>query len=150
LTSFVTTDGADYVLDVLFGQSQVPLPSYWIALCNDVPEIGDDGSTIIEPDPTQGYVRVELVNEAANFALSGYGEMVNANDLVWPPLPDETDWGVLVAYGVLDTPNVATGRLLLTGLLSPPVQPDVGISVRVQAGLLAFAVASVTPSYQPT
>jgi hypothetical protein len=148
MTSFVTNAGSAHVLAILFGRTELALPDHFLALCHKLPNLGDDGSTIDEPDPAQGYQRVQYANYQNNWLLSGYNEAINVNDILWPVVAG--DWGALTAFGILDSPTIGTGRLFYCGTLNPPLQPAVLTQLRVRAGQLVVNVASITPSYQPT
>jgi hypothetical protein len=148
MTSFVSNAGAAHVLAVLFGRTETALPNYFVALCQRLPQISDAGTTLAEPGPSNGYQRVMLPNYATSWTLSGYNEAVNAIDLVWPTVTD--DWGKLTSFAITDSQEVGTGRLLISGLLSPPLQPQLLTQLRVRAGQLVINASSMTPSYQPT
>ena len=64
-----------------------------------------------------------MPNFAANWTLSAYNEAVNAVDILWPVVA--ADWGVLTAFGILDSPDIGSGRLLVCGTLNPPLQPAI-------------------------
>jgi hypothetical protein len=149
LTSFIANDGSDYMNNVLFGQFEVPLASYWLGMVTAVPEIGDSGETIVEPTDSS-YVRIEVPNTADFWTPSDNGLSVNAVDLVWPVVRDGGDWGLLLGVVVLDVPDIGFGRLLMCAQLSPAIQPDPGVAARIIAGGLTLSLASITPSYQPS
>lgn len=152
MTSFVGSDGSDYMLGVLFGQVEPPLASYWLGLLNEFPESGDSGDTIIEPSFDPVYARIEVPNTITWWGLNEAGEVENLVDLIWPPPSGNYDWGQLVAVAVLDVPDIGQGRLLLSGMLSPPItlEPASGNAAQIDAGGVSFSLASVDPNYEPS
>jgi len=150
MTSFVTNAGSAHILAVLFGRTEAPLATYYLGLCTALPEIGDDGSTILEPDATTGYQRAIVPNDNADWDPSGYYEAFNANDIVFPTVPEAGGWGVLNAYAVLDVADLGSGRLLLCGTLNPPISPAPLAQVVIHPQQLMITVSSLAPSFQPT
>jgi hypothetical protein len=150
MTSFVASQGSDYVLNCMFGQTELPVPNYFLALCTAMPDLGDDGSSIIEVGFGLGYSRLQVPNSQAMWLPSGYHEAVNAVDLVWPVVPDGIDWGLILACAVCDTPDIGTGRLLFYTGIIPATQPAPGVMLRLMAGQLGVGITSVTAGYSPT
>jgi hypothetical protein len=149
MTSFVTSAGSAYLLAVLFGRTEQPLDTYYLGLCATLPELGDDGATITEPDVTTGYARAPVPNNDANWNASGYYEVFNAQQIFWPTVPEASGWGELTAFALLDVPDLLSGRLLLCGSLNPPLSPIPFTQVVVQPDQLVISATSISPSYQP-
>lgn len=150
MTSFVPNDGADYMLGVLFGQTEAPLSTYWLGLVSEMPDEGDTGETIVEPTADPAYARIAVPNTAEVWELTGYGEVENLVDFVFPPVSAGFDWGVLVAAVLLDVPDLGAGRLLMCGSLTPPALGSEDIAIRLAASGLSLSLASIAPTYEPT
>jgi hypothetical protein len=150
MASYLTTAGSEYMLSCLFGRSKQPWSAYYFALLRSMPDPGSDGANIDEPVTSVGYQRARLANDSANFTPSGYYESYNAVEIVWPTVPAETDWGKLIAFGMLDVADPGKGVLIMYGTLTPAQQPAPLSKVRVRVGQLAITVASMSPSFQPT
>lgn len=124
----------------LFGREQLlaavytpdvytPPAGLWIALTLLVPGTNDDGTTIIEPDPSTGYERLSIGVGSAHWQPSGAGELTQVNSGTMPALTADT--GLIVGYAVVDAAAIGAGNAYIVGDLPQPIQGTSGIALFV-------------------
>lgn len=133
----LTTAGANLFLDLIFGQNQADLATYYIGLVRTEPDINDTGSTINEPSGG-AYARVAVTNNGTNFAAAEAGEKVNDTLITFPTATG--NWGNITFVVICDA--ASGGNLLAWGRLSSPTQVVSGRTVSFEPGVLSATASS--------
>jgi hypothetical protein len=123
----LTMDGANYVLDVAFGQEQSPASSLYIAVMYDEGSYLATGDDLSEPE-VASYARVEMPNTVAYWGDTADGLKSNSADIIFPTATET--WGQVRFWAICDA--ATGGRCLAWG----------GMSARLvaQGGTLRFPV----------
>lgn len=97
----LTLWGAGELLRTFFGQTSAPPPSFFLALIKDIaPSPYVSGSELDEPDPTLGYARVEIPNDAPTW-ISDSGQLhIVANEIDLSFLTATADWGRISYWAI--------------------------------------------------
>lgn len=146
MTATITSYGASYFLDTLFGRRQAPPAAYWVALLTQAPGAQADATMLGEPDANAGYARVLLTNDQFGFRPAASG--VSSNDAgVYFPLAS-ANWATVTHYGLCD--SLVGGKLFLYGSLATPRKVMAGDIARIPPGLLTMTLANLSPALVST
>jgi hypothetical protein len=140
MSAVVTSYGATYFLDVLFGGRQAPPANYWVALLAQAPGAQADGSLLAEPDPNAGYARTLLPSDQLNFAAAATGVIQTSAAIVFPVAT--ADWTTVTHYALCDAQT--GGNVYLYGSFATPRKVLNGDVCRIPNGLLHLTVASLS------
>lgn len=146
MASAITTYGATFVLNTLFGKRATPPDSFYIALLTQAPGEQADGTTLSEPDPNAGYARMLLANDALSWGQAVDG-VVTSTASVFFPLAT-ANWVPVSHYALCD--SLTGGNVYLYGSFTVPRRVMVGDQCRIPAQLLAVSVASLSTALVST
>lgn len=113
----------------------VPITSAQLALCLAMP-VRTATVDLIQEVTAPEYTRATLPMSAATWVGTGFGELTNRNDIVYPTVTSDT-WGGVVAWALLDP---VSGNCMNVGSLDNPNEPLVGQTVRIFAGTLVIGI----------
>lgn len=139
MSSAITTYGASYVLNVLFGQRQTPPPFYYVALLTQAPGEQADGTTLKEPDPNAGYARAQLLNDTFSWGQAVDGMVTSTASVLYPVAT--SDWTPVTHYALCDAQT--GGNVYLYGSFTTPRKVTSGDQCRIPSQLLNVSVASL-------
>jgi hypothetical protein len=112
--SFVD-DFENTVMNAILGATSSLLPDpIYIGLSTTTP--GDDGTGFTEPAALDGYARVMVANDGAEWAAAIGGEKSNTNAIVFPTATGS--WGTVSHFGVFTA--ISGGTPKITGALDTP------------------------------
>lgn len=110
-----TADGLAYLAE-LWSYGEEPVGSYYVALIRTIPPtFAADGDNLDEPD-SAAYVRAELVNDSANWAVNN-GTVANVFEVAFPPC--DVTWGRIGYWAICDEEE--GGRVFFVGQLEEPL-----------------------------
>lgn len=136
MSATFTTYGRQLMMGALFDPDNfVPIPTLTVALCTDPPATNASIEDLIEPDPLDGYERVDYPSITGAWASSGFAERVTANDIAWPVVI--ADWGWVYGFAFLDIPNLQT---VIVGTLATPFVAVAGMVPTLEAGTVSFGL----------
>jgi hypothetical protein len=96
----LTLWGAGEILRSFFGKTAEPPPDFYLALIKDLaPNPYVSGSELDEPTVDQGYVRVQLPNDAVTWNSGGMLHIV-ANEVEAAFITATSDWGRIGYWAV--------------------------------------------------
>lgn len=110
------------------------LTTCYVALTLAVPESNAPGSNLVEPGA--GYARVQVPFGTANWELTGYGEVTNAADVVFPN--PTANWGLMQGYALVNA--LTGGETIAVGSLVNPQRVDFSKPPIVRAGGIIFGL----------
>ena len=115
----ISTDKANYILNGIFGRG---ITNCYLGFSTTPPQLNDSGviSNFTEPDPSTGYKRVPLTDEALSSMDAASGAQIkNGTYNIAFPVPNkESQYGTATHIGVFE---VATGGTpTITAALSEP------------------------------
>lgn len=102
----------------------VAVPTLYFCYTREVPESNIDGASLDEPDIAAGYNRVGYPLDSTHWNPTGFSEVFNVNQIVFPALTD--DWGMLFGMAIADSPTPGLGNVYAVGAMAEPFQPEVG------------------------
>lgn len=108
-------DVANDMLDLLLGTSGVLPATVYIGLLLAAPN--QDGTNVVEP-VGNGYQRIAVVNNPANWPAAVARRKTHAADIVWPAATG--NWGLITHVGIFDA--VSGGALRVADVLTTPRQ----------------------------
>lgn len=114
---------ANRLLKVAFGDDHTAdFPaSWWLAYLIDPPLADGTGSS--EPNPTYGYVRMELPNDSTNWLVpSDDGAVSNLLQIQFPVATGL--WGVPAWYGIYDSSTIDAGNAIAVNPIPSPITID--------------------------
>lgn len=120
MSASFTTYGRDQMLAaVLNADTFIPPAQWWLALCVATPHLNDDGTMLVEPDPSCGYARIAVPLGSANWTSIGVGEYSNAN--AWTAIGALTaDAGLCMGWAFTDSATIGEGNAWAVGNLADP------------------------------
>lgn len=134
----ISTQGQNWLLDVLFGGQQSAPATYYLGLLLAEPDEDDTGSTVSEPSGG-AYARVAVANSGSGFSAAAFGYKRNAGSLTFPTAT--ADWGLLTHFALFDAS--AAGKFILWGRLTTARRIDNGQTASFAAS--AFTINPTTP-----
>lgn len=124
------------VLDHLLGATVYTAPAtVYVGLSTTDPL--DDGSGVTEPSGANGYSRVAVTNNPANFPAALAGIKKNGVLLTFPQ-NTTADWGLLPYVFITD--SALGGNMLASGLISPPKTIQTGDVAEFAINSLIFTL----------
>lgn len=100
------------ILDHLLGAATYTAPAtVYVALYTAAPTDAGGGTEVTGG----GYVRVAVTNNATNWPAASGGAKANGTAITFPA--PTANWGVIVAFGILDA--ATAGNLMYWGLVTP-------------------------------
>jgi hypothetical protein len=116
----------------------VSTDTLFVALTHTVPLANQSGFTLDEPE-AGAYNRAAVELNSDNWALSGFGEVMNSADVDFPGFEPGEDWGYLMGWALLDSPSsgmtYAVGSLIQPTLATSDMPP-----VAMQPGGIVLAL----------
>lgn len=112
--------------------------SVWVAYTVNVPPANADGSQLEEPDPADGYGRLEIPLDSGHWAPTGFGEIFNALEDFFPS--PTSDWGFISGLALLDDGAVGLGNVVATGVVAEPFRCPVGTTPRLDVGAITIGL----------
>jgi len=140
MASGITSWGASYYLGVLFGQTQTPPTSYWVALCTAVPSEQVDGTMLSEPTSDVGYARIEIPSDQLSWDVPDDGVVTNIASVFYDTAT--ADWPVITHYALCDA--VVDGNVYLFGAFNVPRKVSTGDACRIPPNALSIHIGSLT------
>lgn len=141
MSAGVSDFGAAAWVQMMFGVVDVP-ENYWIALCNDEPGTGMDGTIIAALEPTDSaYGRVEVATGPSDWAASD-NYLTNINPIDFG-VPTE-DWGRITDFAICSA--ATDGELYAWGMLVSPQWATAGYSIILPPGGIVVALAALENS----
>lgn len=137
MSGVVTVAGARYFQRILFGQSEEPHSSYWIALTKSMPTVFNVADELDEVDiPDSGYARIEIPNDGEWWKDSVSISRTNAQDLIFDSAL--TDWGTIKYWALCSQED--GGDVFSYGNLEVALDVRALDRVVIQTGSLSFAL----------
>lgn len=146
MPSAVTTYGATYFLNTLFGQENPPPPFFYVALLTQAPGTQTDGSLLVEPDPAAGYTRAQLINDQNAWGTAVDGVIASTAQVVYPVA--SADWPTVTHYALCDT--LFGGNVYLYGNFIMPRRVLAGDQARLPAQALSLSIGSLSSAVSST
>jgi len=109
MAGFITSDGADYLMSLFAGVTEL-LPEYWLAIVTEQVGASQSAEDIKEP-LSDDYYRVSIVIGPDAWTVA-YGTATNTV-LVALPVPGIADWTGIVGWAICD--SFEGGRVLYAG-----------------------------------
>lgn len=111
------------------------ISTVWVALTKTVPESNAEGSNLNEP-VLMAYSRIEVPLGTANWGLTGYCEVYNLNELIFPT--PTSDWGLIQGWALC---TAATGgETIAVGSVVNPQRVLFGKAPTVKVGGIVFGL----------
>lgn len=133
---FFTTYGRTAMISSLFRPENAPvLTTAWLALTRTPPVATDTGSSIVEPTASS-YGRVSYGIGSYYWALSGPGQLVNAQAVSWVTPTD--DWDEVTGWALCT--ESTSGMVLACGRLRRSMVILAGTRLRVPQGSLRMTL----------
>lgn len=146
MSSSISTYGASYVLNMLFGGRQTMPVSYYVALLTAMPGPQTDGSLISEPPANSGYARVQLVND--QYAFGGATDGVTASTIAVLFPTATAEWPVIVGYALCD--SLVGGQVFIYGSFTTTRKIMSGDQARIAPQALSFSVTGLSTATSST
>lgn len=146
MSNQITSFGASWVLDCLFGQRQTPPASFFIALLTQDPGPNCDGTTLSEPDPNAGYARGLINNDALSWGQAEDGVTSSTATVLFPIATDT--WASVSHYALCD--ELTGGNVFLYGRFTVARKVATGDQCRIPSQLMSLSVASLSPALVST
>lgn len=127
-------DLANANLNLLLGTSGLLPGTVYIGLLLSAPN--QDGTGVVEPSGN-GYARVAVLNNAANWPNAVSRRKVHANDIVFPAASGGP-WGTITHVGIFDAATAGNLRIA-DPLTNPRTVLDTDV-FRFQAGVTPLAI----------
>lgn len=140
MSATITSYGATYFLDTLFGRRQAAPSDFWVALCTQAPGAQADGTMLAEPDPNAGYARALLPNDAISWAAADTGVIATSAAVVFPVATG--DWTRVTHWALGD--ELTGGNVYLYGTFAAGRRIAAGDVARIPAGVLNLSLASLS------
>lgn len=127
-----------YFLNLIAGnifqtKADLTIPNrLYIGLSTTAPNL--DGTGVSEPDASAAYGRVELTS----LTEPTDGVVANESDINFPE--STASWGSVTHFVIYDTDAVASGNLLMYGLLSTPNSVEAETVMTIEKGHLKLSV----------
>lgn len=118
-----------------FFRNEALVSTCWVAMTRRVPESNASGSQLDEPVGLN-YGRVELPFGTANWGLTGFNEVYNLNEVLFPA--PSGYWGLMMGWAVCTLET--GGETLGVGSIQNPLRVSVGSGPKVKAGGLIFGL----------
>lgn len=115
------------LLDHVFGAAAYTAPVTLFIGLSTTP-IADDGTGITEPG--NGYARVAVTNNLANFPAAVAGAKSNGASILFPPATGS--WGTITDFFISDA--AGAGNILASGLISAATPVSSGETIEFAAG----------------
>lgn len=135
--SQLTTYGAKFFTNCLFGRTQTPPANYYLGLATQSPYEASSGSNVIEPSSAFGYSRATLSNTS-----SGYIPSVIAKKIVSNVATLVTSGAHNIAVGTEITVNLNDPQFDRTGKLTGPWSTDAVAVTAVTTNTLNYSLTS--------
>jgi len=144
----VSSYGAQHWAGLMVGLTGMLPTSYYVALINDEPGEGWDGTALQTLEPPQlvsstTYDRPALALGSGTWAMADAGYAVCTTQLNWAQLPD-VDWGSLPYFAICD--DHLAGNLWAWDAFTEPLTITAGSTVSIPAGSISIELASLLPS----
>lgn len=146
MASAITTYGASYLLNVSFGQRQIPPPYFYVALLTATPGTQADGTLLQEPSIPSGYNRVLMINDQTLFGTAIDGVTTSTSEVMFGVATD--DWPLVTHYALCD--SLVGGNVYLYGSFNLPRRISAGDQARIPAQALSLSVTSLTTAQSST
>lgn len=146
MSSSITTYGASYVLNLMFGGRDVTPTSFYLALLTTLPGPQTDGSLISEPAIGDGYARAQIVNDQYAFGGATGGVIASTTTVIYPVAT--ADWPVVVGYALCD--STVGGQVYLYGSFNAPRKVMNGDQARIAPQALSFSVTGLSTATSST
>ncbi len=117
---------------VLGGVPFTPEATVWIALYLSPLNEGGSGGTEVSSLGGSAYIRFEMANTTAEWALNSNGIKTNLKQLRYPTA--QTAWGLVDAVAIYDAPT--GGNILYFGSLTSTINVTPGDAVEVDPGAI--------------
>lgn len=111
------------------------VPTVQVALCRALPNYTATSSQLVEP-VASGYARQNITLTAANWALTGFGEISNVPSITFGTV-GTTSWGLIVAYAIVDP---VSGNCVQVGQVGNPMEPLQGMIMRLGPGMVTIGI----------
>lgn len=144
--SAITTYGASYFLNVLFGQRDEVPTFYYLALLTQPPGTQTDGSLITEPSIAAGYYRSLVVNDLTAFGGATDGVTASIAQVFFPIAT--ADWPTITHYALCD--SLVGGQVYLYGNFTTPRRVLAGDQAVIPAQALSLSIGSLTSATNST
>lgn len=132
MSGSLTMWGRERVLEAFFMPDVfVPVTSVEIALCLALPSYTATGADLIEPDAGE-YARVTMGMSSADWGLTGFGEVVNLNEIIFPQVAANF-WALIFAWAMVDP---VSDQCIHVAQIANPFQPMQGMIPRFGAGMI--------------
>lgn len=146
MSSAVTSYGASYFLNTLFGQRDSAPNFFYVALLTQAPGSQTDGSLITEPSIAAGYYRSLLINDVNAFGGAVNGVVASTAQIVYPIAT--ADWPTITHYALCD--SLVGGQVYLYGNFTVPRRVLTGDQARIPAQALSLSITSLTTTTSTT
>lgn len=146
MASAITTYGASYVLNVMFGQRDLAPDFYFMALLTQAPGTQTDGSLITEPPVESGYSRVQVLNDLNTFGGAANAVVATTAQIAFPVAT--ADWPTVTHYALCDTE--VGGNVYLYGSFNIPRRVFAGDQARIAPQGLSLTVGSLSSALSST
>lgn len=131
MAGFLTSDGADFFLN-LFANGETAPPNFYLALITgNQPGLGIHGNELDEPAPLE-YSRGQITNTSGSWSLVN-GTLTNVATITFPVA--SVSWGTVSYWAICD--NAKGGRVLWAGDCYP-IPVDAGGQVVFTPGTLSI------------
>lgn len=130
----ITSDGANYVLNLLVNADQ-PVANYYVALINgNAPSYSAKGDELEEPTNAE-YARAQVASTSGNWNVQS-GVLTNYQPIYFPVA--STDWGTQRYWAITDA--AVGGRAFWVGTLNSPIGTTIGQQFYFPAGSLGLSI----------
>lgn len=116
-----------------------PYNQFLVCLTTVIPAVNADESQLVEP-VGNGYARQAVPFTTANWTLSGFREIYNANEIVFPQATGY--WGTVAGYAVLtdNSGSSITRQTVAVGGLAIPLKVPAGVQPAIAVGTISFGI----------
>lgn len=135
----ITEFGSGHILSCIFGRTQTPVVSYWVALCAQAPSLDTSGSELTEPSTLLGYARQQVSNDNTAWGQPVGGIVATIVPIVWSVAIN--DWPVITHYALCT--GVTGGDVYMFGELQLPRRIMAGHVCRFNPQLLSISVTGI-------
>lgn len=136
MSGSITMWGREQMLDAFFRRDLfTAVANVQVALCQSLPSYTATSAELVEPTAPE-YARVSVPLTSTYWGTTGFGEIVNRTDVVFPAVA-LTSWGLIFAWALIDP---VSGQCINVGQIANAIEPLQGMSLTFSSGMIATGI----------
>jgi hypothetical protein len=135
MSTLSTYTRAQMLRSVFIPDLFVPTTVVKICLTSQIPLNNSSVAELVEPTAESGYVAQDYTMGSAFWEESGFGELYNLNQIIFPTAL--TSWGVIAGWAMVDPDN---NEVLACGELLNPFIAAIGMTPALDSGTITIGI----------